>query len=158
MRLAGAISLLTLGWVVPTYGADTSRCRCLSDDASCWPSQDDFDTLAQQVSQPLIHPFPPAQPCYLNANSSECTAAVANWTDGNWRADQPGAMQSPNFESFIFSNGTIDACYLNTTLGVPCDQGSVSVIGVEAHTVSDIQAAVKFAADHNLRLAVKNTG
>jgi hypothetical protein len=67
-------------------------------------------------------------------------------------------MQSPNFESFIFNNGSISACYLNTTLGVPCQQGSVPIIGVDARSVSDIQAAVKFAANHNLRLAVKNTG
>lgn len=67
-------------------------------------------------------------------------------------------MQNTNFETFEFPNGTIDACYINTGLGVPCNQGSVSVIGVDARTVEDIQAAVKFAATHNLRLAVKNTG
>jgi hypothetical protein len=45
-----------------------------------------------------------------------------------------------------------------TTLGVPCTQGSVPVIGVDARSVGDIQAAVKFAVKHNLRLVVKNTG
>ena len=67
-------------------------------------------------------------------------------------------MQSPNFETFTFANGTIEACYLDTTLGVPCGQGSVSVIGVDARVPSDVQAAVKFAAEYNLRLVVKNTG
>jgi hypothetical protein len=81
-----------------------------------------------------------------------------NQFDGNWRADQSGALQYPNFESFIFNNGSISACYMNTTLGVPCQQGSVPVTGVDARSVSDIQAAVKFAVQHNLRLVVKNTG
>ena len=67
-------------------------------------------------------------------------------------------MQSPNFETYEFANGTIDACYLNTTLGVPCTQGSVSVIGVDARSPSDVQAAVVFAQKYNLRLVVKNTG
>ncbi|GLB39902.1 putative oxygen-dependent FAD-linked oxidoreductase family protein [Lyophyllum shimeji] len=67
-------------------------------------------------------------------------------------------MQSPNFETYIFGNGTISACYLNTTLGVPCGQGSVPVIGVDARSVGDVQATVQFASKHNLRLVIKNTG
>ena len=67
-------------------------------------------------------------------------------------------MQAPNFETFILKNGSIDACYLNTTLGSPCGQGSVPVVGVDARSVKDVQAAVAFASKHNLRLVVKNTG
>ncbi|KAI0635700.1 hypothetical protein C8Q77DRAFT_1099088 [Trametes polyzona] len=67
-------------------------------------------------------------------------------------------MEATNFETFIFPDGSIDACFFNTSLNIPCRQGSVSVIGVDARSVGDVQAAVKFAADHNLRLAVKNTG
>ncbi|OJA14644.1 hypothetical protein AZE42_02660, partial [Rhizopogon vesiculosus] len=67
-------------------------------------------------------------------------------------------MQAPNFETYVFNNGTIDACYLNTSLGVPCSQGSVPIIGVNATTSEDVQAAVKFAVRHNLKLVVKNTG
>lgn len=78
--------------------------------------------------------------------------------DGNWRSDRVGAMQAPNYETFTFANGTISACYLNTTLGAPCEQGNIPVIGVDARGPSDIQAAVNFARTHNLRLVVKNTG
>jgi hypothetical protein len=67
-------------------------------------------------------------------------------------------MQDPNLESFIFDNGSISVCYVNTSLGVPCQQGSVPIVGVDARSVGDIQAAVKFAAQHNLRLVIKNTG
>ncbi|KAI0360106.1 FAD-binding domain-containing protein [Trametes cingulata] len=143
--------------IAQTLAVGASSCRCLFGE-SCWPSQADFSSLERQLSQPLVYPSPPAKPCYVNATSSECAAVVQNWGDGNWRADQAGAMQATNFETFIFPNGTIDACYLNVTLGQPCDQGSVSVIGVDARTVQDIQAGVKFAAKHDLRLVVKNTG
>ena len=67
-------------------------------------------------------------------------------------------MLNLNFESHVFENGTIDACYYNTSLGYPCDQGNIPVLGVEAKEISDIQAAVKFAKQHNLKLIVKNTG
>ena len=136
----------------------TPRCRCLYGEP-CWPSQAAFDTLATQVSQPLIHPVPPATPCYSDGlNSATCAAVIAGWNNGTWRSDQPGAMQNINYETFEFANGTIDACYFNTTIGAPCLQGSVSAIGVDARTPADVQAAVKFAKEHNLRLVVKNTG
>jgi hypothetical protein len=139
----------------PTSG---SRCRCVYGE-SCWPSDADFSSLASIVSQPLIHPVPPESACYPPSSpSGNCTAVLEGSFDGNWRSNQSGSMQSPNFESYYFPNGTISACYLNTSLGSPCEQGSVPVVGVDAQSVSDIQAAVKFAASHNLRLVVKNTG
>ncbi|KAI9572545.1 hypothetical protein HD554DRAFT_2168239 [Boletus coccyginus] len=70
----------------------------------------------------------------------------------------PGSMEAPDFETFTFHNGTIDACYLNTTITGTCGQGSVPVIGVDARLVEDIQAAVTFAVHQNLKLVVKNTG
>ncbi|KAJ3751142.1 hypothetical protein DFH05DRAFT_1362107, partial [Lentinula detonsa] len=69
-----------------------------------------------------------------------------------------GSMQAVNFETFIFSNGSINACYLNTTLNVPCEQGSVTPVGVDARNVKDVQAAIAFAQVWNLRVVVKNTG
>ncbi|RDB23754.1 hypothetical protein Hypma_009405 [Hypsizygus marmoreus] len=133
-------------------------CRCLLGDA-CYPTPSDFSHLASQVSQPLLYPVPPESACYPVSNpSGNCTDVTVNTRVGRWRAEQSGAMQSPNFETYTFPNGTISACYLNVTLGVPCEQGSVSVLGVDARNVGDVQAAVKFAGKFRLRLAVKNTG
>ncbi|KIL60350.1 hypothetical protein M378DRAFT_168232 [Amanita muscaria Koide BX008] len=134
-------------------------CKCLSSQP-CWPSASDFSQLASQVSLPLIKPTPPASVCYppLSPNAPECLAVEAHLHDNPWRTNLPGAMLSTNFETFTFDNGTIDACYYNILLGVPCHQGSIPIIGVDARSVSDIQAAVNFAAKHYLRLVVKNTG
>ncbi|KAF4607956.1 hypothetical protein EYR40_000292 [Pleurotus pulmonarius] len=137
---------------------DGRQCRCLYGQ-SCWPSDAQFALLESQVSQPLVHPIPPASACYTEGQSSvNCSDFLANTFDGRWRSDQPGSMQSVNWETFIFGNGTIDACYSNTALGFPCEQGSIPNIGVDAHSVEDVQAAVKFASSHDLRLVVKNTG
>lgn len=153
-------AFLQLACLVPASFclASSSRCRC-TPSQSCWPNQTDFSTLSSQISQPLVKPQPPASACYPVSNpSGNCTEVQQNQFDGNWRSDQSGSSQLPNFESYIFPNGTISACYMNTSLGAACQQGSVPVIGVDARSVSDVQAAVKFVAKHNLRLVVKNTG
>ena len=133
-----------------------NNCRCTFGSA-CWPSDSDFQILASKVSQPLIYPIPPATPCY-NPATGNCTEVRADWDNGVWRSDQSGAAQNTNWETYAFPNGTVQGCFLNTLLGFPCQQGSVPVIGVDARTPSDIQGAVKFSGDHNLRLVIKNTG
>ncbi|KAM6494428.1 hypothetical protein JOM56_010789 [Amanita muscaria] len=136
----------------------TKDCRCLSFQ-SCWPSASEFSQLASQLSKPLIKPTPPASACYPPSNSSSnCSDVLSHLSDASWRSDLPGSMQMLNFESFTFPNGTIDACYYNTSLGFPCEQGNIPVLGVDARNVGDIQATVKFAKEHNLRLVIKNTG
>jgi FAD/FMN-containing dehydrogenase len=68
-------------------------------------------------------------------------------------------MQNTNFETFVFrKDHIVSACYLDTTLGIPCGQGSVPPIGVDARSENDVQAAVNFAKQHNLKLVVKGTG
>ncbi|KAM6493981.1 FAD-binding domain containing protein [Amanita muscaria] len=135
------------------------RCKCLSFQP-CWPSPSNFSQLASQVSQPLIYPVPPASACYppFDSSSRNCTDIQSHLQDDSWRSNIPGAMISINFESYTFDNGTIDACYYNFLLGIPCHQGNVAVIGVDARSVSDIQAAVNFSTKFDLRLVVKNTG
>ncbi|CAL1695780.1 unnamed protein product [Somion occarium] len=133
-------------------------CKCISTD-DCWPDASAFAKLASEVSQPLVQPFPTASACYpVSDPSGNCTEVQTLWGDGNWRSNQAGSMQESNYETFTFDNGTISACYRDTALGVPCEQGSVPVIGVDARTLEDVQAGVKFARVHNLRLVVKNTG
>lgn len=134
----------------------TNDCRCTFGSA-CWPSDSDFQALASKTSQPLLHPIPPATPCYDSA-AGNCTEVRTEWHDGVWRSDQSGAAQNTNWETCTFPNGTIQGCYLNTSLGFPCQQGSVPIIGIDARTLSDVQEAVKFAGNHNLRLVIKNTG
>ncbi|KAF8430460.1 hypothetical protein L210DRAFT_3706065 [Boletus edulis BED1] len=156
MNVLSAIAVLAIGGPV-TVWAGSSGCLCAYGE-SCWPAST-FSQLQSQVSQPLIYPLPSASACYpLSHPSGNCTAVQANWLDGNWRASIPGSMEAPNFETITFQNGTIDACYRNTSIAGTCDQGSVPVIGVDARSAEDIQTAVHFAVQHNLKLVVKNTG
>ncbi|KAH9902821.1 FAD-binding domain-containing protein [Cubamyces lactineus] len=156
MFLLSSLLIACLAGFLPSARAGQD-CRCTYGE-TCWPSPGEFHRLEQQLSQPLIYPSPYARPCYVNATAPACTAVMNGWNDGNWRASQPGAMQSPNLETYTFADGKVDACYLEASLGTPCHQGSVSVAGVDARTVDDIQAAIAFASRHNLRLVIKNTG
>jgi hypothetical protein len=137
---------------------EDDKCRCLYGEP-CWPTEQDFASLSSHLSQPLLRPVPPAFACYpVNNPSGNCSDVQSHRRDSIWRSDQPGAYENINFESYVFKNGSINACYLNTTLGIPCKQGNVPPIGVDARTVEDVQAAVKFVGQHNLRLVIKNTG
>ncbi|KAI5993065.1 hypothetical protein F5J12DRAFT_907354 [Pisolithus orientalis] len=152
-----ALSLLVVGSFARTSSNNTG-CLCTFGQP-CWPTEDQFAELESQVSQPLIYPVPSASPCYPATDpSGNCTQVAQEWVDGSWRSSMPGSMEAPNFESFIFRNGTISACYLNTSLGASCEQGNVPVIGVDARTPQDIQAAINFALQYDLKLVVKNTG
>ncbi|RPD75195.1 FAD-binding domain-containing protein [Lentinus tigrinus ALCF2SS1-7] len=147
-----------LAWLIGSPPANTEpQCRCLYGDP-CWPDEDTFAHLTQQLSVPLIHPRPLAHPCYTDPDCPACVAVHARWDEGTWRAEHSGATQHPNFETFINPSGNVDACYANSSVGDSCGQGSVPIIGVEARTVADVQAAVTFAAEHNLKLVIKNTG
>jgi len=66
-------------------------------------------------------------------------------------------MKASNFKTYMFKNCIIDACFLNMTLGIPCNQRSMPIIGVNTMTPEDVQAAVQFAVQHDLKLVVKNT-
>ncbi|KAM6497608.1 FAD binding domain containing protein [Amanita muscaria] len=138
--------------------AQAASCKCFSFQP-CWPSPSDFSKLelASQLSQPLIVPIPAASACYLPFNSY-CIDVQSHLHDGPWRSDLPGTMQVINFENYMLENGTTDACYYNVQLGVPCHQGNIPVVGVDARNVGDVQAAVNFTAKHYLRLVIKNTG
>ncbi|KIJ06449.1 hypothetical protein PAXINDRAFT_91967, partial [Paxillus involutus ATCC 200175] len=157
MKVLTTLSLLvTCG--LATAWRSRQRCLCTSDQ-SCWPNASEFSQLQTQVSQPLIYPSPTASACYPTSDpSGNCTEVIEQRTNGTWRSSMPGSMEAPNLETFMFKNGTIDACYPNTTITGTCGQGMVPVIGVDARSVADIQAAVNFAVKHNLKLVVKNTG
>ena len=49
-------------------------------------------------------------------------------------------------------------CAFEAPRSAPCHQGQVSILGVQVESVQDVQKAVKFASDHNLRIAVKSSG
>lgn len=60
-----------------------------------------------------------------------------------------------NFETSASTNQT---CYITTPQSSPCGQGSVPVYAVAVTSAEQIQKAVNFARERNLRLVIKNSG
>jgi len=103
-----------------------------------WPDADAWQDLNQRVSGRLIQPVSPLRSCSLDASSAECETALEAMKNPFFHEDQVGSTQS---------TGWMDAW-----------QSAVSPYAVEAETAQDIAAAVDFAREHEIRLAVKGAG
>ncbi|CAF1113813.1 unnamed protein product [Adineta steineri] len=98
----------------------------------------------------LVVPQPSAAVCNGKTyDAAACSVANAQWTNATWRSDQIGAMQITNWE-----NSSCSIFFNSST----CNQGSVSVLGVDAISAAHVQTTVRFAATNNLRLAIKSSG
>ncbi|KAJ7906315.1 FAD-binding domain-containing protein [Mycena leptocephala] len=113
-------------------------------DAAAWRA------FNASVSGRLVTVVPSAKFC--STRPGGCTDA--EWSSALFRSAIPGAMNQVNWEQG-YDLTPPSLCVIN---GTTCGQGDVPVYSVEAETVADIQAAVKFATAHNLRVAVKVSG
>jgi hypothetical protein len=122
----------------------------LASDSSCWPSAAVWQSFNTSIDGRLIVPEPSAAVCDGRTyNAQACSVAQAQWSNSTWRSDQVGAMQYHNWE------GGSCSIFVNSS---SCNQGSVPVLAVDAILPEHVQATVRFAATHNLRLVIKSTG
>ncbi|KAF9975822.1 hypothetical protein BGZ73_000363 [Actinomortierella ambigua] len=127
------------------------RCKCLPNQP-CWPSGPTWTAFNSTVGGRLIATTPVARECHPpHYDKAKCEEIVEGYYKEDWRQLQPGAIMSSNFET-LHGQG----CLLTQT--TPCVQGAVPVFTVKAMNVADVQAAIRFASLHNIRLVVKNTG
>lgn len=119
----------------------------------CWPSASVWSSFNASISGRLIASHPSADPCHDPHYSVDlCAAAHANWTSSDWRTSQVGA-----YAGILWEVGS-GSCFPDTSEQQKCDQGMVAELSVDARSVEDVQAAVRFAGQHDLYLVVKNTG
>ncbi|CAZ84334.1 unnamed protein product [Tuber melanosporum] len=132
-----------------------SQCRCLPTDP-CWPKPSEWASFNASVSGSLIAVKPVASPCHDPAfDQAACENAKTNYKLSVWRGSFPGGYQQINFETSAVKNET---CYIDTPRSSPCGQGNVPVYAVAATSPAQIQKAVDFAREKNLRLVIKNSG
>ncbi|KAG0040410.1 hypothetical protein BGZ83_002550 [Gryganskiella cystojenkinii] len=127
-------------------------CHCLPDQ-TCWPSSAVWSAFNLTLNGNLIETFPAAHECHdPYYDEAKCDEINKGHYEENWRGTKPGALHQTNWETF---HG--QGC-LGTNQSIPCYQGSVPVYTVKAMSIADIQETIRFAAAHNIRLAIKNTG
>ncbi|KAF7377498.1 FAD-binding domain-containing protein [Mycena sanguinolenta] len=130
--------------------ASKKTCRNIPGSPG-YPSAAEWDALNTTLSGRLVTVVPSAKFC-TTLPGGACTDD--QWGSALFRSTIPGAMDQVNWEQG-YDLSPPSLCLRN---GTTCGQGDVPIYAVEAETVADIQAAVKFSSAHNLRVAVKSSG
>ncbi|KAH8888068.1 FAD/FMN-containing protein [Thozetella sp. PMI_491] len=133
--------------------ATSQRCKCAPED-TCWPSIADWSSLNATVSGKLIANVPVAQPCYPGPSYDQvrCAEVQMQWYSSLWESEQPLGMDFP----LNITCPPVDITTINNTGS--CNIGRGSAYAINVTTVDDIAAALAFAQDKSLRVAVKSTG
>ncbi|KAI8065663.1 hypothetical protein BC940DRAFT_368666 [Gongronella butleri] len=160
MKFRSLISITTLVLATVTAASPTEshRCKCTAK-SSCWPSQQQWNQLNSTVHGRLVTPHQPFYPCHdPHYDAEACRIAQEHRIDEKWATDQAGALTNERWlmgSPYLPENQT---CGFNTTRSQPCPQGNVPVYAVDVHEQADMQAGVRFASKHNLRLVIRATG
>ncbi|CAI7578591.1 unnamed protein product [Penicillium glandicola] len=137
-------------------GADDARpttgCKVFPGDRQ-WPSHSVWSTFDDLLGGALIKTVPLAASCYSSwpeYDSAECERITSEWTDSYLHAADPASAMWPLFEG--------RTCLPTTNASASCTVGGYSSYAVNVSTVAQIQLAVNFARNADIRLVVKNTG
>ncbi|KPM38467.1 hypothetical protein AK830_g8098 [Neonectria ditissima] len=172
--------LLTLALLLADGYCDATQvCKCVRvtfkylDDtylqfqvpgASCWPTSAEWNQLNRTISGQLIQAVPPASVCYQsedNFSQEACKEVLDHWGTDEFHSDDPVSVSA-----IEWMEGGCDPIYPNGTVflansgedGKVCSRRGYPAYVVNATAAADVQAAVRFAQDKNVRVTVKNTG
>ncbi|CAG8585820.1 unnamed protein product, partial [Penicillium salamii] len=149
------VALLAIGALVACTSADAAFCRC-QPDQPCWPNEDKWASLNSSTDGNLVKVTPFALPCHdPTFDAEECSIAQEHSNSSTYRSSDPGALQWSNWETWPEKD---EQCYIETPQSTPCKQGRIPLLSVKVKEAKHIQEAVKFAAKHNLKLVIKNSG
>lgn len=131
-----------------------AACRAFPGDPS-WPSSKTWSLFNTTLSGALIQTVPLAAPCYADwpaqYNADVCANLTANWGDPHLHISDPTSAMFPIFQG-------LTCLPTDNPTGGNCTLGGFASYSVAATETRQIQLAVNFARNENLRLVVKNTG
>ncbi|KAH7055721.1 hypothetical protein B0J12DRAFT_697520 [Macrophomina phaseolina] len=125
-------------------------CRYTSKSSE-WPSADEWQKLNSTLSGRLLDPLPPMSVCHPdqpNFDKSLCNSVTAQSNSSVFYGNDPLGSDWPNYAN--------DSCLPDPSY--PCDRSGFPALVVNATSAQDIQSAVNFARERNIRLSVKATG
>ncbi|KAH8667106.1 hypothetical protein BX600DRAFT_436471 [Xylariales sp. PMI_506] len=129
-------------------------CKSLPGDSS-WPSSSAWLDLNHLLDGTLLEGVPSAAVCYQDwpqYDQSKCDEVTTSWTNSFWQADEATGIDWPVFEGVTCVPPSFAPP--NTT----CTLGGLPSYIVNVTNVAQIQLAINFARNRNIRLVVKNTG
>lgn len=132
----------------------SGTCKVYPGDAQ-YPSSLVWDIFGLLVGRKnLIKTVPIAAPCYTNwgvQDADRCSFVLNNWSNDSYmHADDPTSIMWPLYEGLT--------CMPTDTPSANCTLGGFPSYAVSVTNVAQIQLAVNFARNANMRLVVKNTG
>ncbi|OAQ98295.1 hypothetical protein LLEC1_02897, partial [Akanthomyces lecanii] len=123
-----------LNFPLNKFQSPSAECKCFPGD-DCWPSIEKWNDLNNTVDGNLIATVPLASPCHGSKyNETECATLRDEWL-----------LSTVHCDPFQPENGS-------------CTLGNYVKYSVEVRNPADIIATVRFAAQHNIRLVIRNTG
>lgn len=129
------------------YAGPTPYCKPTSSSSN-WPPQSAWQDLNNTVSGKLFADVPPASVCHPENplyNNATCALVLSQWTNTSFHASNPVSVDYND-----------EGCLPDAR--APCLASAYPAYVMHAINASDVQAAVKFAADTGVRLIVKGTG
>jgi hypothetical protein len=145
------ISLLILTLLSSLTDAHTSpHCKSVPSSPT-WPCPSLWAHLNTTVSGRLLAPSPPGAVCHPSQptyNASACPALQTAWTTYTFHQSDP--------VSSMWNQWNNDTCL--PLPNNPCSGAGYPIYVINASTPAHVQAGVKFAGRHGIRLVIRSTG
>ncbi|OCL11253.1 FAD binding domain-containing protein [Glonium stellatum] len=129
----------------------SSNCKTYPGDTD-WPSLTDWGNFNDTLGGALIKTVPPAWPCHNGPfgtyDAGKCSSVKSMFSNSSFHMNDPASIMSS------WASGS--ACPPEPS--APCTIDGYPVYVVNATTVKQIQLAVNFARNNNIRFVIKNTG
>ncbi|KAI0172760.1 FAD binding domain-containing protein [Hypoxylon sp. FL1284] len=131
-------------------------CRHIPGDAG-WPGLTDWGRLNATVGGRLIATVPTASVCHQTGLFAAYDQGACEDLGERFEEEDPivicpvpGEILNPYWQN--------NTCSPFTAPGVPCELGNRPVYSIDVTGSADVRAGLKFAADNNIRLVIRNTG
>lgn len=130
-----------------------NSCKVMPGDF-LWPVELIWEVFDLLLGGSLIKTVPLGSYCYPDwpqYDAAKCASISADWLTSDLHMADPASIMLPLYEG----RSCLPSPYNYTA---SCTQGAYPTYAVNVSTVAQIQLAVNFARNLNLRLVVKNTG
>jgi hypothetical protein len=129
--------------------SSTPDCKSFPGDES-WPPESEWSRLNKTLGGALLNPLPAASACYStspNFNAETCSFLLNNASRTTFYLDDPLTILTQ------WPQG--NTCLISQNPTGTCTQGGYPVYVVNATNVKQVQAAVNFARNKDIRLVIK---
>ena len=126
------------------------QCRCFPGD-TCWPSAKDWSAFNQSINGRLIATIPIGSVCHgTTFDTAKCDNVRAAWNIPQTHIESSSSIMAP-----FFANMSCDPFFPRDS---QCVTGTYIQYAVKVANISDIQNALAFANERNIRFVIRNTG